>query len=163
MFRQFFDVFLDQHFSKKWTSDGSSGPSARLKSIVYWSSSYEVFTKIRVFQNKFPSNFQCFRKTLFSVFPIQTISSKENSDFWTSFWALFLLCGRWFLFFSGKHIYGNKQTPDKSNFRPFLIIFVQVAQYHFFRSTSWNSKCFFLNFRQSSGIHESENAVFFVK
>ena len=31
IFRHLFDDLLDQHFSKTWTSDGSSGPSARLK------------------------------------------------------------------------------------------------------------------------------------
>ena len=40
---------------------------------------------------------------MFSVSTRQKISSKENSDFPTSFWALFLLCRRWFSFSSKKY------------------------------------------------------------
>ena len=115
IFRRFFDDFLDQHFSKKWISGGSSGQSAKLKSFVYWSSNFEVFTKNWDFDWKFPSKFQFFGKTMFSVFTIQKISSKENSDFWTSFWALFLLCCRWF-FFSEKTRFLEKRDPPKGSF-----------------------------------------------
>ena len=123
MFRQSFDDFLDQHFSKKWISGGSSGQSAKLKSFVYWSSNFEVFTKIRDFDWKFPSKFQFFGKNLFSVFTIQKISSKENSDFGTSFWALFLLCCRWFFFFRKKTISGKKRPSQRIILRSFLHIY----------------------------------------
>ena len=78
MFRRLFDDFLDQHVLKKWTSEGSSGSSARLKSIVYWSSSHEVFTKIRVFFWNFSLNFQFFSKTLFCVFTYRELVLKKS-------------------------------------------------------------------------------------
>ena len=131
-FDDFSMIFVDQHFSKKWISGGSSGQSAKLKSFVYWSSNFEVFTKNWDFDWKFPSKFQFFGKTLFSVFTIQKISSKENSDFRTSFWALFLLCCRWFFFFRKKTISGKQRPPKRVIFRQFLLIFVQVSQCQFF-------------------------------
>ena len=134
--KQIFDhcltIFWTNMFSKNGPQKGPQRGSHKLKKFVYWSSSYEVFTEIRVFDRKFPSKFQFFGKTLFSVFTIQKISSKENSDFWISFWALFLLCCRWFFFSQKKTISGKRRLAKRVMFRSFLTIFVQVSQCHFF-------------------------------
>ena len=66
-----------------------------------------------------------------AAFTIQKISSKENSDFRTSFWAPFLLCCRWFFFLQKKTISGKTRPLKRIMFGSCLVMFVQVSQCHF--------------------------------
>ena len=122
IFWHVFDDFVDQHFSKKWISGGSSGQSAKLKSFVYWSSNFEVFTKIRIFHWKFPSKSQFFSRILFSVFTIQKISSKEIWDFGIFFFehCVLFVQGRFLWLYKTTNFVRRRQTTQifRPNFEP---------------------------------------------
>ena len=109
----FCDDFLDQTFLKKWTSEGSSEGVCQVKKGSYIDPLVmRCSLKSDSFIGNVHQNFNFFGKALFSVFTIQKISSKENSDFPTFFRALFLLCCRWSLCFQEKQFLENKD-PGK--------------------------------------------------
>ena len=87
-------------------------PKCQVKKVSY------IDPLVKRFSLKFESLIGIFHyffsflvKPCFLFFTIQKISSKENSYFRTSFWALFLLCCRWFSFLQKKTFSGKKQTP----------------------------------------------------
>ena len=84
-----------------------------------------------------------FDKTISSVFPIQKISSKENSDFRSSSSPVPPVLPL-ILFFQKKTISGKTRPLKRVIFRSFLTIFVQVSQCHFFfggRGATTTTRC----------------------
>ena len=86
IFRPFLDDFLDQHFSKKWTSEGSSGPSARLKKVSYIDPLVMRFSPKSEFLNgNFHQNFSFLVKPYFLFFQYRKSVLKKTQIFRPNF------------------------------------------------------------------------------
>ena len=133
MGKVFFDDLLDQQFSKKWTSEGSSEGVCQVKKGLYidpLTVSYEVFTQIRVFDWNFPSKFSFLVKPYF-LFDQYRKSVLKKTQISGSNFEPCSSCVAVDSFFPEKMISRKKRPQIQVTYRYYLTIFVQVRQCHF--------------------------------
>ena len=82
IFRQFFDDFLDQHFSKTWTSEGSSDGVTQIKKCSYIDHLVMRFSlKSEFLIGHFHQNFTCWVKPYFLFFQYRKSVLKKTQIF----------------------------------------------------------------------------------
>ena len=116
VFRRFFDDFWDQHFSKKWTSEGSSEGVCQVKKGSYIDPLVmRVFTQIRVLIGNFHQKINLLVKPYFLFLQYRKSVLKKTQIFG----PLFEPCSSCVAvdsFFSEKTRFLEKRDPPKESF-----------------------------------------------
>ena len=109
--------FLDQHFLKKTDLRRVLWPKCQVKKVSYIDPLVMRFSpKSEIFIGNFHQNFSFLVKPCFLFLQYRTSVLKKTQIFGPLFWALFLLCCRWFFIFR-RNDFWKKETLPKGHFK----------------------------------------------
>ena len=118
MFRPFFDDFLDQHVSKKWTSEGSSEGVTQIKKGSYIDPLVMRFSpKSEFLIGNFHQNFSFLVKPYFLFFQYRNSVLKKTQIFGPLFEPCSSCVAVDSFFFQKKHDSWKKETLPKGHFK----------------------------------------------